>query len=434
VGSVRGAPLAFAVAYLALRGAMLFQPGYQDDLKAYRRWALGAAEHGLAHVYTASDMDYPPLYAYALWPLGRAYLALSPGAGTPKGGDPALWTALVKLPPLVFDLATAALLFRLGRRADADAERAARLPWRFLLPGAYLANPAVVFDTGYWGHPDSVHSFFVLGALLLAADGRAAGACVALALGALMKPLAAPFLPLLACLVWCRSGYAGLLRGAAAALATASVVFLPFVLAGEAGAVLRRVLLDLDAMPYTSVNAHNLWGLFGGWRPADAPLLGPLSATTIGLVLFGAALLGLLLLLLGLERGGGVSPQQACVLGAAVSFSFFMLSTHMHENHLFVALPLLAAALPLGREWRRMFAFVTLAVLLNLALHDPELPGRWPFTLGGATGVPRLSHGRVFFAGELLAVRAANAFSVGVFLAFSWSVLRLGREQGAGLR
>ena len=97
-------------------------------------------------------------------------------------------------------------------------------------------------------------------------------------------------------------------------------------------------------------------------------------------------------------------------------------------------LPLLAAALPLGREWRRLFAFVTLAVLLNLALHDPELPGRWPFTLGGATGVPRLSHGRVFFAGELLAVRAANAFSVGVFLAFSWSVLRLGREQGAGLR
>jgi len=198
--------------------------------------------------------------------------------------------------------------------------------------------------------------------------------------------------------------------------------------------VLRRVLLDLDAMPYTSVNAHNLWGLFGGWLPADAALFGPLSATAIGLVLFGAALLGLLLLLLRLERGAGVSPQQACVLGAAVSFSFFMLSTHMHENHLFVALPLLAAALPLGREWRRLFAFVTLAVLLNLALHDPELPGRWPFTLGGATGVPRLSHGRVFFAGELLAVRAANALSVGVFLAFSWSVLRLGREQGAGLR
>jgi hypothetical protein len=434
VGSVRGAPAAFAVAYLALRVALLFQPGYQDDLKAYRRWALGAAQHGLARVYSASDMDYPPLYAYVLWPLGRAYLALSPGAGTPKGGDPALWTALVKLPPLAFDIATAALLFQLGRRAEGNAEGGAGPPWRFLLPGAYLANPAVVFDTGYWGHPDSIHSFFVLGALVLAAAGRHAGAGAALTLAALMKPLAAPFFPLLAWLVWLRAGVAGLLRGGAAALATAALVFLPFVLAGEAGAALRRVLLDLDAMPYRSVNAHNLWGLFGGWTRADAPLLGSLSATMIGLLLFGVALLGLLLLLQRLERAGGVSSQQAALLGAAVGFSFFMLSTHMHENHLFVALPLLAAALPLGREWRRLFVFVTLAVLLNLALHDPELPGRWPFTLGGPTAVPRPSHGRVFFAGELLAVRAATVFSVGAFLAFGWDLLRLGRARGTGLR
>src|SRR5688500_8468016 len=97
---------------------MLWQPGYQDDLRAYRRWAVAAAQHGLTSVYAASDMDYPPLYAYLLWPLGKAYLALSPGAGTPRGGDPALWTALVKLPPLAFDVATALLLFRLGRRAE----------------------------------------------------------------------------------------------------------------------------------------------------------------------------------------------------------------------------------------------------------------------------------------------------------------------------
>jgi hypothetical protein len=434
VGSQRGAPLAFAVAYLALRAAMLWQPGYQDDLKAYRRWAVGAAQHGLTQVYSASDMDYPPLYAYVLWPLGQAYLALSPGAGTPRGGDLALWTALVKLPPLLFDLATAALLFAIGRRAEGSSESGAGPPWRFLLPGAYLANPAVVFDTGYWGHPDSIHSCFVLAALVLATEGRAAAAFALLALAVLMKPLAAPFFPLLAAWVWLRSGLAGLLRGGAAALATAALVFLPFLIAGEAGAVLRRVLLDLDAMPYTSVNAHNVWGLLGGWTPADAPLLGPLSATRIGLLLFGAALLGLLLVLRRLERGGGATVQQAALLGAGVGFSFFMFSTHMHENHLFVALPLLAAALPLGREWRRLFGWVTLAVLLNLALHDPELPGRWPFTLGGATAVPRPSHGRVFFAGELLAVRAATVLSLGVFLAFAWSVLGLGRARAPGLR
>ena len=90
---------------VALRGAMLFQPGYEDDLRAYRRWAVAAAQQGLSQVYVASDIDYPPLYAYLLWPLGEAFIALSPGAGTPKGGDPRLWTALAKLPPLAFDIA-----------------------------------------------------------------------------------------------------------------------------------------------------------------------------------------------------------------------------------------------------------------------------------------------------------------------------------------
>jgi hypothetical protein len=78
---------------------------------------------------------------------------------------------------------------------------------------------------------------------------------------------------------------------------------------------------------------------------------------------------------------------------------------------------------------------VTLAVLLNLALHDPEIPGRWPFTLGGATSAARLSHGRMFYAGELLAVRAATAFNLGVFVLFVLRVARLGTAgPAAGLR
>jgi hypothetical protein len=415
-----------ALAYLALRGALLFQPGYQDDLKAYRRWAVAAAQQGVSRVYHASDMDYPPLYAYLLWPLGKVSVALAP-----KGGNPVLWTALVKLPPLAFDLVTAALLFRVGRRAEGDD---ATPPWRLLLPAAYLANPAVVFDTGYWGHPDSILGFFVLAALLLSAEGRAAAAFASLALATLMKPLAAPFFPLLALVVLLRSGSSGLLRGAAAAAATALAAFLPFVLAGEAGAVLQRVVLDLDAMPYTSVNAHNVWGLFGGWTRADAPVLGPVTATQLGTLVFGALLSALLLLCFRRFGTRGPQAQEAALLGAGVAFCFFMVSTHMHENHLFVALPLLAAALPLGRQWRQLFIAVTLAVLLNLALHDPELPGRWPFTLGGATEVARLSHGRVFFAAELMAVRAANLFNLCVFLWFLACVFRARPRTVPGLR
>lgn len=426
---MKGAPAAFVLLYVVLRGVMLLQPGYQDDLKAYRRWAVAAAEHGLGRVYSTSDMDYPPLYAYVLLPLGKMYQALSPG-------DLRIWTALVKLPPLAFDLAIAGLLFHMGARAEREAASTGGQPWRWLLPGAYLANPAVVFDTGYWGHPDSIHSFFVLAAMALLASSRGALAFAALALATLMKPLAAPFFPLLAALVLLRSGAAGLLRGVAAAALATSLVFLPFLLAGEAASVVQRVLLDLDAMPYTAVNAHNVWGLLGGWRAADAPLLGPLTATHLGLAAFGVLLLALLLLAHRLHaHEGGVDAQRAAVLASAVGFSFFMLSTHMHENHLFVVLPLLAAAAPAGRSWRRLFVAVTVAVLMNLALHDPEIPGRWPFTLGGANGVPRLSHGRVFYVAELLAVRLATLYTLAVFGAFLLALHRLGRSPRlAGLR
>ena len=421
---MRGAPAAFVALYLALRGSMLFQPGYEDDLKAYRRWAVAAAQQGLSRVYRASDIDYPPLYAYLLLPLGQAYQALSPGVGTPKGGNPVVWTALAKLPPLAFDLGIAALLFHVGRRADAGGAPGTR--WRWLLPGAYLANPAVVFDTGYWGHPDSVHSFFVLAAILLAASGRGALAFAGLALATLMKPLGAPFFPLLAALVLFRSGLRGVVRGIAAAGLVAAAVFLPFVLSGDASFILQRVVLDLDAMPYTALNAHNLWGALGGWRSADERLLGPVTATQLGLSLFAALLVGVLLRAFRLHaREGGVDAQRAAILAAAVGFGFFMLATHMHENHLFVVVPLLAAALPAGPAWRRLFVAITIGVLLNLLLHDPEIPGRWPFTLGGTTGVARLSHGRMYYAAELQAVRSATAFNLAVFAAFLWAVFRL---------
>lgn len=442
------APVAFLVLYLGLRALLLLQPGYRDDLVAYRRWAVTASQQGLAQVYRASDMDYPPLYAYLLWPLGRAYAWLSPGVGTRSGGDPAVWLALVKLPPLAFDLAIGGLLFQVGSRA----ERAPNTlgpglrppPWRLLLPGAYLANPAVVFDTGYWGHPDSIHSFFVAAAFVLVALGRAGSAFAALALATTMKPLAAPFFPLLGLFALMRSGLAGLLRGAAAAAATTAAVFAPFLLSGDGGFVLQRVVLDLDAMPYTAVNAHNLWGALGGWRPAETPWLGPLSATQIGLLLFAIALGGIL------RRAwqawsdpGQASLAAAGVLAAALAASFFMLSTHMHENHLFSVVPLLALALPAGTTWQRLYVAASLAVLLNLVLHDPVLPGRYPFTLGGVTDVARPSHGRSYFAAELLAVRAATAFNLALAGVFAYLVYKRapplarvgeGRDDGRSLR
>jgi hypothetical protein len=483
-----------ALGYALLRWVLLLHPGYVPDMNAYKRWALRASQEGIAQVYATSDMDYPPLYAWMLAPIGTVYGWIEPRA-TQVWTDPEasfvaansrVFNLLIKLPPLFFDLGIGWLLFRLGRRADADRAQARadagrgsgpaprrRFPWSIVLPAAYLMNPAVIVDVAYWGQADSIHSFFVMAAFLALgfpgllriglpgrriavssasgggmeprggspADRPARGwrdarsawpAWVLLALATLMKPLGLPFFPLLLVLtaVWC--GWRGVVIGGLAAMATALVLFAPFLLAGQSASVFKRVVGDVSLMPYTSSNAHNLWWVLGAWKPADTPVVGPLSKTHFGILAFGISYLALL----GTARReraaarGRLTGPMGLLLSLGIAFSFFMLSTHMHENHLFLAVPLALALVPYDRPGERTFALLaaalTVGVSLNLVLHDLAIPSRFPFTLGGPTATMNEHLKRPFYAAELAAVRFAVVWNLAVFATFLWAVLRRG--------
>src|SRR4029077_3039674 len=117
-----------------------------------------------------------------------------------------------------------------------------------------------------------------------------------------------------------------------------------FLLRGRGGAVVRRLGTDLGAMPFTSVNAHNLWWLLGRWRPAQPPLLGAITRQALGFGLF-VVLDGLLLWhvrrRLADDTDRAAHRAGIMVLGAAAATTFFFVATHMHENHMFLAVPLL---------------------------------------------------------------------------------------------
>jgi hypothetical protein len=470
----RSGLILLAIAYALVRWVLLLNPGYVADMTAYKRWALRAAQEGISRVYATSDMDYPPLYAWMLAPAGKIYGWIEPRAPLVWHDDAAsdaainskLLNLLIKLPAFLFDLGIGWLLFRLGKRADAGRGRAGpdggggaprkrrRLPWCFILPAAYLLNPVVFMDVGYWGAPDSIHSFFVLAAFLtlgfpgllrIALPGRPAPAAstarrpgdawrawVLLALATLMKPLGAPFFPLLLVLTVIWYGWRAVLIGGLAALATVLVVFAPFLVAGQTASVFQRVLGDVSLMPLTSANAHNLWWVLGAWQNADIPAVGPFSKTHFGLLAFAAAYLALLAAA-GRERaaaGGRLTGAMGLLLSLGIAFCFFMVSTHMHENHLFLAVPLALALVPFDRPGERAFALLagglTVGVFLNLIMHDLVIPASFPFTLGGPTGQMNQHLKRPFFAGELAAIRFAVAWNVAVFGYFLWAVLRRG--------
>ena len=417
------------VGYFVLRLTLLFHPGHTFDLDLYKEWLIKTGEFGLAKIYQTSSMDYPPLYAYILEPLAWIYSLLSRFGVT--GG--VVLTVLVKLPPMLFDLAIGGLLWRCGCLKGVSVGNGGRLA----MTAAYLLNPAVLFDIAYWGQPDSIYSFFSLAAFVIVGCSvdRSASSwhsetggynalviCLAwglLTLAALMKPLALPYFPFLLLLTVLVSGLRGVMTGMIAAIAVALAVFFPFLLSGEGSEVLRRVFSDLGAMPFTSANAHNLWWALGVWQDSEVPLIGHLTATHIGLVLFGISyvLLSWAIYRRWVLQNSSLLPVQILAGAGMVGFSFFIFSTHLHENHLFAIVALWSPLILEPGVWRKAFICTSLGVFINCVLHDPAMDHPfWPFTIGGSTRIlhpPYLD--RPYYVGELVALWLSVMFNLGVY-------------------
>jgi hypothetical protein len=384
-----GALLCF---YVPLRLYLATLPGYVPDMAQYKRWATGVAAGGLGSAYETTGVDYPPLFLYVLWPIGKLYALVGPRDAAGALEDSTLWTALVKMPHLVFDLLLAGLLAAWVGRAGLWGPTRAGPGWGRLAALLYLWNPAVLWGSAYWGQPDGVHSALALAALACLTAGRLFGAGVLLAAAGMMKPLAAPLLPLLVAAAAFRGGARGVILVALGGFGAALLVLSPFIATGRGPAVLHRLLADLNAMPFRSINAHNLWWLVGPWRSA----LGMPQA--VGLGLFAAVDALLLWHARRWLAAAGGSPAARGVgiilLAAAAVACFFLFVTGMHENHLFLAIPLLVAVAGRrpGLAW--MACGCSLAVLLNMLLHDlhvlNDLPGflGWPSPMRGPARRP----------------------------------------------
>jgi hypothetical protein len=362
-------------ASLALQLLVAAFPDTRADLLAYRQWTRSLVAHGLVASYWPDQgslaespyehpsIDYPPVLPYLLWLLGHALSVLDPNA-LARGGrglDFFLRVPLVLANGLIGAVLFSALRVRGGARVALGAA------------ALFLLSPVILFDTAYWGQADSVCALFVVAGLALA-PGHPEWGCAALATGALVKPFGYAFIPFALAETVKRHGWR---RGATALLAAAAVwgaLLVPFAVAGRLRDIAAVLWLQLDAMPYASVNAHNLWWIVTRgvpWVLASERALGPVTYEGLGLLLFGvfalAAFVGLLR-----SRDDRALPMA----GASVAFGLFALATHMHENHLFLFLPLLLLARGEERPWRRFFVAVSAVALINMFLHDPFLMSR----------------------------------------------------------
>ncbi|HSN75332.1 MAG TPA: glycosyltransferase 87 family protein [Anaerolineae bacterium] len=340
-------------------------------------WMNYGAEHGLAQLYLQGEplVNYPPFFLSLLVGLGKVYALLVPSLEhTP------LQSALIRLPGVAADMAVGALLYLAARQIEQKRGWTSRLP--LLAAGLWLFNPAVIYVSSVWGQVDSIHTLWMLAALLAALHKHWGWSGLLLGLALLTKLQAIIVAPLLVLLAWW-SGWRSLARWFGAAAVTVVAGLLPLWASGALQPVLDLYFGSVGFYPAMSMNAYNPWFIahlrtrevLGYWVEDSTAVLGPITLRHLGLGLLAGYVLLVIWILIRRWRAPSNEPapwasaaQQLGIFFAAglLIFGFFMLATEMHERYILPALAPLALTAALLRPTRVPFVLLSVTALLNL--------------------------------------------------------------------
>ncbi len=374
-----------------------------EDVLVWKTWSHGALAQGITRVYgvggqpperglvrwgsRATTVDYPPVAIYSLAAAGALYRLHSPAFA-----DSRWLNVAVKLPGLLAEAALAALLWSVVRRRyGAPAGRWAA--------AAYWANPAMILAGAVLGYLDPLMALPAVAALVAVALPLVAGGLAAIA--CLTKAQAVLVVPAVAIGVWNASSFGrrgrSLLAAGSATVVSAAIV-LPFVAAGAWRNLVQGVgsLLRHDML---SGNAANAWwivtyllravyavhdlGAWGAWT-MTVRILAVSRFVAIGYPnprpLAMAAVAATAAWTLGRVRQAVRMPPLAAA-AAVIVHAYFVLGLQVHENHLYLAVPLLAAAAAVQPDLRPVLIAVSSVFALNLYLfagfgRDFPLPPR----------------------------------------------------------
>jgi Gpi18-like mannosyltransferase len=331
-----------------VRFAFFSNQGYAAiDTRDFMAWFQTAADYGARTFYTRTWCDYPPFNIYFFWVFGLLAKSLSL-FGT------SLFTYVMKLPPNLFDMATAFLIFAFVRR---------RLDFKMALlaTALYAFNPAVIFNAAVWGQFDAIYTFFLVLSLMLALSSKPELSAVTFTLGILTKPQGIALAPLIAFLILkkYRLQWRRLLTSLIAVAATVFVVIIPFEWSNPVTFLANIYFGAYGGYAYTSVNAFNVWALGGLWI-----LETPVFFAT-GWILFGALAAFVLYVL---HKRFSASGELLVLFSAFILFfGFFMLPTRIHERYLFPALSILALMFPFLKKTRLIYGVLSATCLVNQA-------------------------------------------------------------------
>lgn len=374
--------VAFLIGGLVIRGLIAWvwlpQSGFFLDLEEFQEWADVLSLNGWVGFYRPDAgyfIDYPPVYLAVVSWLDELHRLF--------GGEGAVPFGLLKLPPILADVGSAAIVAVIAGRVIGPA---AALP-----AAAVLAfHPALIVDSAVYGQNDSVGSVVVVAGLLCLIRGWTEAASGLAVLAVLVKFQFGFLIPIVVVVGLRRHlGANGepvrVLTSVAAGVATLAAVMIPFGLsiydaAAPARSLWHRFTAASEAFPGVTQNAFNLWmnPLFDIIRPDSSGVtagrlvddnaallrLGEFEVTwqLIGALLFLA--ITLMLLSLVVRRTDSIA---ILIAAFGLATALYVFPTRIHERYLVPALIVSVPLVFLRRVgWRIAYAVLSVIAFVSI--------------------------------------------------------------------
>lgn len=335
--------------------------GFSVDIGCFRAWSMKASGiNGISTFYSPDYFcDYPPFYILILALVGGIsnLFKLTSNLGA--------HLIMIKLPAIIADVVTAYLFYKIsGKRFNRTAS--------LILSILYIFNPAVFLNSTLWGQVDSFFTMILLLGIMLIDEGKLSYATILFTVAVLMKPQGIIFLPVI--------GYELILDfiktkklkniglSALYAAITTAIIIIPFS-AGRAPTWLIDLYINTaEGYQYASMNAYNLFSLFGANAKADSQTLFIFSYYKWGMffIVLTSLFTGFLYFVNFLKHkkaAQSIAPIAMLIQMTGV----FVLSTRMHERYLFpaIAFALLSYILYKDIGYLLVFGGVSATVFVN---------------------------------------------------------------------
>lgn len=353
---------------------------YSGDVNNHVGWGYSNLIYGFSGAYDREytgimQPTYPPISLYAFTTSTGLYHLVYQLATTlnqsfamfPSGliwllEDQDVLPAFNKVAAIVSDLGIGLLIYRLLRLYFPRRPRLALIG-----SIAYLANPAVWYNSALWGQIESFPLFFILLSFWLVLTRKSIPAHAAFVFALLIKQSSIIFIPIFLLLSWQKFGLKQTVKGIFVQVLIFYSAFIPFFSRPDwlwPFQVYLNRLQTGSGSNYITDHAFNVWIWVTHLAkvPDTTPILGPVPAVWVGYFIFGLPVALIFLKLISAR----LTYSKLFLSSALLPMLSFLLLTKMHERYFAPALPFLILAAAKYRFLWIIYLIVSLAHWANI--------------------------------------------------------------------